>query len=138
MLELLPRLYNEIWTPRVVVEEYQAKSPPDEPNLTQNSWLTIVDTVRINSSLPLLDAGEAAAISLAQTVDARLLLVDERKARRIAVQLGLPIAGTLAVLLRAKQQGHLVALRPYLIRMQAQGRRFHPDLIARVLSEAGE
>ncbi len=137
LLDLLPLLYGSIWAPRIVLQEYQAKAPPTEPDLTQLSWLRVVD-VTIDPTLPLLDVGEAAAISLAQMVGARLILLDERKARRIAAQLGLPLAGTLAVLLRAKQLGYILALRPPITQMLNQGRRFHPDLLARLLAEAGE
>lgn len=138
LLDLLPRLYGEVWAPRVVLDEYQVKAPPTEPDLTQAPWLKVVGGVVIDPTLPLLDAGEAAALSLAQTSGARLILLDERKARRIAARRGLPVAGTLAVLLRAKQQGVIAALRPYIIQMQTQGRRFHPDLITHLLTEAGE
>lgn len=128
----------EVWAPRVVLDEYQVKAPPNEPNLTRLSWLKVVDDVVIDPSLPLLDAGEVAALSLAQTVEARLILLDERKARRIATRMGLPVAGTLAVLLRARQQGLITAIRPYSIQMQSQGRRFHPNLITRFLEVADE
>jgi len=138
LLDLLPYLYGEIWAPRIVVDEYQAKAPSTEPDLTQVRWLTVVDDVIIDPALPLLDVGEAAALSLAQSMGARLILLDERKARRIAAHLGLSVAGTLAVLLRAKQQGLLASVRPYIAQMQSQGRRFHPDLIAHVFTEAGE
>jgi predicted nucleic acid-binding protein len=138
LLDLLPLLYGSVWAPRIVLDEYQAKAPPTEPDLTQASWLTVVDAVIIDPTLPLLDVGEAAAISLAQTIGARLILLDERKARRIAARIGLPVAGTLAVLLRAKHQGLIAAIRPYITQMQSQGRRFHPDLIARLLEDAGE
>ncbi|MFL5653470.1 MAG: DUF3368 domain-containing protein [Ktedonobacteraceae bacterium] len=138
LLDLLPLLYGNVWTPRIVLDEYQAKAPPTEPDLVLASWLTVVDAVIIDPTLPLLDVGEAAALSLAQTIGARLILLDERKARRIAARIGLQVAGTLAVLLRAKQQGLIVAIRPYITQMQSQGRRFHPDLIARLLEDAGE
>lgn len=138
LLDLLPRLYGEIWTPRIVLEEYQVKAPPDEPNLALVSWLKVIDDVKIDPTLPLLDAGEAAALSLAQSVGARLILLDERKARRIATRMDLPVAGTLAVLLRAKQLRLIAAIRPYIMLMQSQGRRFHPDLIARLLEAAEE
>jgi len=131
-------LYGKIWAPRIVLDEYQAKAPPTEPDLAQASWLTVVDAVIIDPTLPLLDVGEAAALSLAQTIGARLILLDERKARRIAARIGLQVAGTLAVLLRAKQQGLIAAIQPYITQMQSQGRRFHPDLIARLLEDAGE
>jgi uncharacterized protein len=138
LLDLLPRLYGQIWVPRVVLEEYQAKAPSTEPDLAQAAWLTVVDAVVIDPTLPLLDGGEAAALSLAQTIKARLVLLDERKARKIAARLGLSVAGTLAVLLRAKQQGFIAAIRPCITQMQRQGRRLHTDLVARILEEAGE
>jgi predicted nucleic acid-binding protein len=138
LLDLLPLLYEEVWAPRIVMDEYQAKAPLIEPDLTQVLWLKVVDAVSIDPELSLLDGGEAAALSLAQMVGARLILLDERKARRIAARMGLQVAGTLAVLLRAKQQGLLPAVRPYIIQMQSQGRRFHHDLIAYLLEEAGE
>jgi predicted nucleic acid-binding protein len=138
LLDLLPLLYEEVWAPRIVMDEYQAKAPLIEPDLTQVLWLKVVDAVSIDPALSLLDGGEAAALSLGQMVGARLILLDERKARRIAARMGLQVAGTLAVLLRAKQQGLLAAVRPYIIQMQSQGRRFHPNLIAYLLEEAGE
>ncbi len=138
LLDLLPLLYDKVWAPRIVLDEYQAKAPPTEPELSETSWLTVVDAVIIDPTLPLLDAGEAAALSLAQMIRARLILLDERKARRIAARMGLRVAGTLAVLLRAKQQGLIGAIQPYITQMQSQGRRFHPNLIARLLEEAGE
>ena len=138
LLDLLPLLYEEVWAPRVVLDEYQAKAPPNEPDLTQVSWLKVVDDVLIDPALSLLDVGEAAVLSLAQMMGARLILLDERKARQIAARMGLRVAGTLAVLLRAKQQGLLAAVQPYITQMQSQGRRFHPDLIAHLLEDAGE
>lgn len=138
LLDLLPRLYDEIWAPRIVLDEYSAKVPPTEPDLALVSWLTVIDAIEIDPALPLLDGGEAAALSLAQSIRARLILLDERKARQIATRIGLQVAGTLAVLLRAKQQGYIAMIRPYIIQMQNQGRRFHPDLIARLLADADE
>ncbi len=111
-----------------MLDEYRAKKPPTEPDLAQASWLTVVDAVSIDPTLPLLDVGEAAALSLAQTIGAR----------RIAARRGLQVAGTLAVLLRAKQQGLIAAIRPSITQMQSQGRRFHPDLIAHLLEDVGE
>ncbi len=63
LLDLLPLLYGTVWAPRVVLDEYQAKAPPTEPDLAQASWLRVVDAVIIDPTLPLLDGGEAAALS---------------------------------------------------------------------------
>ncbi len=61
-----------------------------------------------------MDAGEAEAIALAIEMQANLLLLDERRGRAIAKQLGLTVTGLLGILVVAKQQGHLVALKPVL------------------------
>ena len=37
LLDLLPLLYGRVWAPRIVLDEYQAKAPPTEPDLTQAS-----------------------------------------------------------------------------------------------------
>jgi len=92
LLDLLPLLYEEVWAPRIVLDEYQAKAPPTEPDLTQVSWLKVIDDVIPDPALPLLDAGEAAALSLAYMTEARLILLDERKARQIAARMGLRVA----------------------------------------------
>ncbi|NEQ38713.1 MAG: DUF3368 domain-containing protein [Okeania sp. SIO3I5] len=41
-----------------------------------------------------------------------LLIVDERKGRREATKLGIPITGTLGVLLKAKQLGFMSSIKP--------------------------
>ncbi len=45
LLDLLPLLYEEVWAPRIVLDEYQAKAPPTEPDLTQVSWLNFISNV---------------------------------------------------------------------------------------------
>jgi len=32
LLDLLPLLYGKVWAPRIVLDEYQAKAPPTEPD----------------------------------------------------------------------------------------------------------
>jgi predicted nucleic acid-binding protein len=100
--------------------------------------LTIEEAVVLDPGRPKLGPGEAAAISLAKLLSARFILLDERKARRTALEHGLAVVGTLAVLLRAKDQGLIPALKPHLTAMEAQGRHFGEALIAQVLQAAGE
>ena len=50
-----------------------------------------------------LDKGEASAIALGLENDDSLLLIDERKGRKIASDLGLKIMGTLGVIIKAKE-----------------------------------
>ncbi len=85
-----------------------------------------------------LGVGEAAAITLARTTRAGVILLDEKHARTVAQQLGLPVAGTLAILLRARQYRLLPAVAPAIEAMLRQGRWFSLALVGRVLSAADE
>lgn len=67
-----------------------------------------------------------------------LLLLDDRSARRHAVALELKVTGTLGILLLAKEQGKLGAVRPVLDRLQALRFRLNPSTRQSVLALAGE
>jgi predicted nucleic acid-binding protein len=51
-----------------------------------------------------LDRGEAEVLALAEEREARLVVIDERKARRYAQRLGIPLTGTLGLLVAAKER----------------------------------
>jgi predicted nucleic acid-binding protein len=57
-----------------------------------------------DASLAHLDAGERDAITLAQAMQADLLLMDEWEGRREAVRCALTVTGVLGVLERAAQR----------------------------------
>lgn len=87
----------------------------------------------------VLDPGEAEAIALAVERAPSLLLIDERDGRQVARTLGVPLTGTLGVLLRAKARGHTPAIKPLLAELIEQHHfRLHPDLVHHVIAEAGE
>jgi uncharacterized protein len=140
LLDLLPTLYHEVHIPEAVFTEFQAgrAKHPSSPDLATLSWLT-VHTVAQDPDIPAgLDVGEAQAIALARTLSARLILLDERRGRAVAERLGLPVAGSLTVLLEAKRQGHVPLIASVLDQMITQGRRISPRLRDEVLRRAGE
>ncbi|HEU4783080.1 MAG TPA: DUF3368 domain-containing protein [Ktedonobacterales bacterium] len=108
------------------------------PDLSTFAWIEVHPVVPHPDVSTNLDAGEAAALALALHSSAQLVLLDEQRARREATRLGLPIAGTLTVLLEAKRRGILPLVGPVLDQMIAQGRRISADLKAHVLALAGE
>ncbi len=85
-----------------------------------------------------IDAGEAEVFALAVEHDARLVILDENKGRQRAIKIGLKVKGTLGVLLEAKEEGLIVAIRPLLIQLRANGIHLSESLINKVLQEAGE
>ena len=76
--------------------------------------VAVADRSLVSSLAGQLDMGEAEAVALAVEQRADLLLVDERRGRAVAANLGLKVIGLLGVLLEAKSKGHLPRLRPVL------------------------
>jgi predicted nucleic acid-binding protein len=109
-IDLLPRLFQQIIIPDKVRDEMLN---PDAPLTLQQwvadqpSWLTVQSVPVIDTTLSSLDPGEQAAITLAQTLPADLLIIDERLGRRMAEERGIAIIGTLGVLDDAAAQGWL-------------------------------
>jgi uncharacterized protein len=58
--------------------------------------------------------------------------------RRAAAAVGLRVTGTLGLLGRAKVQGVVSVVRPYVDRMQMKGVWFDQELLARFLRQLGE
>lgn len=107
-LDLLPRLYSEIIIPDVVQAEMQAAGAPVVLHnwiATPPSWLQICSVPDGDRTfLQRLQAGEQAAILVAQSLQADLLIVDDLDARRIASQLAINITGMLGILGQAAQR----------------------------------
>ena len=87
---------------------------------------------------PRLGAGEREAISLAIEAGITWILLDDLAARRAAEGLGLSVAGTLGLLLQARQRGLLDRLRPHLDALIAFNFRISPSLYRLLLDHAGE
>jgi len=82
--------------------------------------------------------GESEAIALAEAMNARFLLIDERKGREVAIRRGVPIAGIGAVLLAAKRHGHILSVAVELGELKKAGYRLSASLIRKLLELAGE
>jgi predicted nucleic acid-binding protein len=86
----------------------------------------------------LLDAGEASAILLAEQIQCRFLMIDERRGREIARRRGIPVVGLAGVLLAAKGSGLLKSVAPVLADLARQGYRLSDALVTEVLRLADE
>ena len=70
--------------------------------------------------------------------NARLVIIDERKARQYAQRIGLQITGTIGVLLFAKEKGLIDAIKPSIAGLQANGLYLSHELIDKALQLSGE
>lgn len=137
LLDRMPRLYGAIRLPEVVGDKYLARVDATSPDIRALPWLSM-HPVTIEPALSGFGGGEAAVMSLAVVCGARLVLLDDKRARRVAGERGLVVVGTLGMLVRARQQGYLAAVRPVLDTMIAQGRYISPALRAQTLQAVGE
>lgn len=138
-LHLLHRLYVRVVVPRVVHHEVVVAGAGllGSAEVAQATWIEIADEHPDVGLLSLLDAGEAAAIPLAERLGAALLC-DDADARSVARRRGLAVVGTLGVLVKAKREGALALVAPVIETMTNAGMFVAPRLLAEILVAAGE
>jgi uncharacterized protein len=116
-LDLLQQLYGTVIIPTAVYRELldERAGATVISAVRAATWL-IVTPVRDREPIDILrgflNLGEAEAIALAIEVNATRLLIDERLGRQAAAQRGLRITGVFGILLAAKQEGLLAAVKP--------------------------
>lgn len=111
------------------------------PTVQRSAWITIRPlTPPLDERVALagLDPGETEVLGLALELGAVTAVVDERRARRIALALGLPLIGAVGLLARAKHAGILPEVRPIIDALQRSGFFVSDTLIEWVLREVGE
>jgi len=142
-LEQLPfDLFAEVVIPEQVRDELLAKDSPDRSKIEAVLARARIHRISIKPD-PLLaaelDAGEAAVIASAIELDVNFVLLDERKARKIAAHAyGLSVKGTAGLLVAAKKSEMITAVRPHLEGMIRGGYHLSPTLVAACLEAAGE
>jgi predicted nucleic acid-binding protein len=87
----------------------------------------------------ILDEGEASVIQLARELGTDRVLIDERKARKIARNVfGLQVIGSAGILVQSKRNGLTIDVGLALRKMSDAGYRLHEDIITAAMSAAGE
>jgi len=141
-LDLLRHLYGEVIIPPAVKAEVLAGGPGSigVAELQEANWIRTLpmQDPRRADLLSDLDRGEAEVIALAQELNAELVILDERLARRHAKRLGLTLTGTLGVLLKAKERGLVPVVGSLIDQLQRGGIRLDDALVVEVLRLAGE
>jgi predicted nucleic acid-binding protein len=108
---LLPALFEKVVLPTTVQSELASgKAPPFVRDWAANlpAWVEVREaplSQAEDASLKGIDAGEKAAIQLAVSLNADLLLMDDRKGVNAAQRKGLRVTGTLGILDLAAQRG---------------------------------
>ncbi len=141
-LSFLRDLYGEITIPEAVFKEVTVKNDVVRAAiLNQTDWIHIqsVTTERDNKMYRAkLHDGEVEVMILAQELQADLVILDDNAARKTAAFLGLPLTGTVGVLLRAKERGLIDQLMPLVEDMEKKGLYFGQTLKEWIKKQCGE
>lgn len=145
-LQLLLQLYTQVTIPEAVYCELTDIDPlvPGTSEVQTASWLEVRQVANREIVARLrdtarLDPGESEAIALALELSADLLLIDERRGRAEANRLGLRITGLLGILIEAKHQNLIVAVKPLMDALISTSEfRISPALYNQILDMVNE
>lgn len=131
-LDLLRQLYKTVTITQDILLEY-GELLPDWIEVQQSK-----DPYRQQLLEMQVDKGEASAISLALETNEHLMILDDWKARKLAERFGLCVTGTLGVIVRAKNNGIVSSIKPYLDKIKETNFRISEELEQSALAEAKE
>ena len=142
LLNRLEYLISNFLIPFGVVEEIKA-GPPRDPAV---GWLADLDTshlVRVETVSQIvaswdLGRGESEILTLCHEHPGTGAVLDDLTARKCATSLGIPVRGTLALLVTAKRRGVIPEVAPLIDALPQVGFRISSHLAAEVLRLAGE
>lgn len=140
-LDILQSLFGEIAIPVAVRDEFLATEKEARRKFLQTEkWIRVIALKNPKRAQTFvgLDEGESEVLALAEELNASLVIIDERKARRFAERMELPLSGTLGILILAKEEKIISAVLPLLQKIQEAGLHLHENLVERVLQLAGE
>jgi len=141
-LELLRLLYQNIIIPKAVQSELAmgANQGINVPDPLSIHWIRVMP-VQTPAMIPIvtdLGQGESEVIALALEHQESRMILDDQLARRIATANNMLFTGTLGVVLKAKQIGHIHEVKPYLNALRNAGLWISETLIQMVLAQANE
>lgn len=144
-MDILNKIFEQVIIPQAVYDEVTAKHLlSDEVNLFLQCDFIKTKPVKNEFAVNLLrkqlglDLGESEAIVLAKDLDASYLLIDELKGRRIAEQSGFNIAGTVGIIIKAKNLRLVDKVKPLLDELISKKIRISTKLYTSVLSITNE
>lgn len=139
---LLPRLASSVIVPKAVVDELAAgiAHSIDLPAVHAWNWARIIAPV---TQTPIPDAGdlgpgELQVLWLAMERPGSIAVLDDRRAREVAMIMQLPITGTLGLLLDAKRALLISAVGPLIDALRRCGFHVSARAAEAVLRAAGE
>lgn len=142
-IDVLPRLFQQILVPAAVFDELAHAAAPASVRAfvaQKPAWLEVRPNPEQSGNNAIdaaLDEGERAAIVLAASIGADLILMDDRAGVAIAYRYGLAVTGTLGVLDLAARRG-LLDLGAAFAKLKATNFRYPPEILDAMLAQHRE
>src|SRR5271170_5375725 len=137
-IDLLPRLFGKVFMPDAVHKELlHPSAPPMVRDWAAGlpAWADVTQVEAIDDAvLQRLGAGERAAITLALSLRADLILIDERRGTAVALGKGFDVTGTLGVLGLAARRG-LIDLADSFARLKRTNFRYRQEIMDELLAQ---
>ena len=142
LLDLLRLAASEVVIPAPVAHEIQRRGPSDPAAqaIATVPWLHVIESPAVPPVIQAWDLGpgESAVLSWCSVKPGAEAIVDDLAARRCAHALGIPVRGTLGLVLLGKRSGQLAAARPVLESLRAAGMYLSDSVMNRALAMVGE
>jgi predicted nucleic acid-binding protein len=140
-LDLLEKLFDRVCIPRAVYNELSIPGKPEAERITKwakDKVVPVKNTAAVTGLSLNLDAGESEALALYWETAADYVLIDEKRGRAIAAGSGIKTVGTAGILLWARQNGFISAVKPSLDILVENNFRISNILYRQILERAGE
>ena len=140
LISLVAELCSEAIIPSGVVQEIQA-GPDEDP---AKKWLmqkgNIKEVSQIEPTVVAWDLGlgENHVLSWCYQNEGYEAILDDGLARKCALSLGIPMRGTLGIILLAKQEGCIDEVKPFIEELIKVGFRIDTKTVKTVLDLANE
>lgn len=142
VLHLLQIVSVQIIVPEAVATEIQAYGETDitARTLAATDWLVVTPMPPVPPIIQSWDlgAGESAVLTWGYTHPDTEVILDDLAGRRCATTLGIPIRGTLGLVLTAKQRGEIPTARPVLEQLRLSGMYLSDRVMNQALASVGE
>ena len=142
LADLLRQAAQAIIVPAAVASEILARGPRDVTAVTlaSSTWLKQVENPAIPPGILAWDLGdgESSVLAWALAHSGARAVIDDLEARRCAESLGIPLRGTVGLILRARRAGLIDSARDALERLRQGGMYLSDRICAEVLREVGE
>lgn len=142
LFDMLRLAGDKLVVPATVVSEIQRRgaADPTVQALAQAFWITTVPDPPIPVVIQAWDLGpgESAVLAWVYAHPGTEAILDDLPGRRCAAALGIPVRGTLGLILKAKQDGKIPAARPVLEQLRQAGMYLSDRVMNQALALVGE